>query len=164
MERQLGAFFAANAGKFVMPEKPVSLTKKLPSVSQPQHVSTPLSLPSSSEEKGKVPPAGGLFSRMKAQGLTKKISRSQSSLSKEDEKSKKEAEKRNEFVSKIKPVTKESVQLTPKPKGIKRYFHSEEVKRPVVTETGSLTFQHSEDSPVIARDLFGVKRKAKWIV
>ena len=148
-----------------MPEKPSTSTKKLPLVSRSQHVSTNLSLPASSEEKAKVLPAGGLFSRMKAQGLTKKVSPSYSSLDNDDKELKKAAEKRMEFVSKIKPVGKEeSVQITPKPKGIKRYFHSDEVKRPVVTETGSLAFQHSEDSPVIARNLFGVKRKAKCIV
>ena len=145
-----------------MPEKSSTSKKKLSSVPHSQHVSTNLSLPVKIEEKAKTPPAGGLFSRMKAQGLTKKVSLSRSTLDKDDEEFKKAAEKRNEFVSKIKPVVKdESVQITPKPKGIKRYFHSDEVKRPIVTETGSLAFQHSDDSPVIARNLFGVKRKAK---
>lgn len=149
-----------------MPEKPSSSIKRLSSLSHfaqnlcANHNITGNS--DASEEKPKVKPTGGLFGRMKAQGLTKKIPVSHSKIDSDDNELKKTAEKRMEFVSKIKPPVKnESVQVTPKPKGIKRYFPSDEVKRPVVTETGSLAFRNSDDSPMTARNLFGVKRKDK---
>lgn len=62
--------------------------------------------------------------------------------------------KREAFINHLKTVqseSKPSQQVTPPPKGIKRFFHSEEVKRPKTTAKGTLQF----DKPKGARNLFG---------
>lgn len=62
--------------------------------------------------------------------------------------------KREAFMNHLKTVqseSKPSQQVTPPPKGIKRFFHSEEVKRPKTTANGTLHFEKPKGS----RNLFG---------
>ena len=51
-------------------------------------------------------------------------------------------------------------QVTPPQSGIKRFFHSEEVKRPKKNTNGALVFEHSKESPTI-KDFFGARKRAK---
>ena len=71
-------------------------------------------------------------------------------------------ERREQFCSQLKTELKPAPErTTPPAKGIKRYFHSDEVKRPIQTESGALKFDASEHSSA-RRNLFGVKRKS-WV-
>lgn len=76
------------------------------------------------------------------------------SIDSDDELPKKDETKRQAFMSHVKSLeTQPAQQVTPPAKGIKRFFHSEEVKRPHVSSNGALCF----DSPThsVKRNLFG---------
>ena len=76
------------------------------------------------------------------------------SIDSDDELPKKDDTKRQAFISHVKSLeTQPTQQTTPPAKGIKRFFHSEEVKRPHVSSNGALCF----DSPThsVKRNLFG---------
>ena len=76
------------------------------------------------------------------------------SIDSDDELPKKDDTKRQAFISHVKSLeTQPAQQTTPPAKGIKRFFHSEEVKRPHVSSNGALCF----DSPThsVKRNLFG---------
>lgn len=70
-------------------------------------------------------------------------------------------DKRSKFLSSIQEVKEKPTpqQITPPSKGIKRYFNSEEVKKPKKNANGALVFEHSKDSPTI-KDLFGARKKS----
>ena len=75
------------------------------------------------------------------------------SIDSDDELPKKDDTKRQAFISHVKSLeTQPAQQTTPPAKGIKRFFHSEEVKRPHVSSNGALCF----DSPThsVKRNLF----------
>ena len=114
-------------------------------------------------------------SKEKVEGLSqempekKKITGARSIDSDSDEEaiSKRLQEKKEQFCSRLKKELKPAPEMhTPPAKGIKRFFHSEEVKKPRQSESGVLTFSPSPSpspSPSVKRNLFGVKRKS-WRV
>ena len=159
--KDLGYFYARNMGKFVLPEKPAMLSRSNSTLS-PFAQSLTASQESDTKATGKVKQGGGIFTKLKGIQNTHKKTLPVRSVSESDEGDQNKVidAKRAEFISKLKPATTETeVQFTPKSKGIKRYFHSEEVKRPIQNGKGTFVFEHEKTKPSISRDLFGVKRK-----
>ena len=159
--KDLGYFYARNMGSFVLPERP-SIPSRSNSSLSPFAQSLTASQESDNKNSGKVKQGGGIFTKLKGIQSNHKKQLPVRSISESDEvgQTKQMEAKRAEFISKLKPVVPESeVQLTPKSKGIKRYFHSEEVKRPIQNGKGALVFEHEKTKPFVSRDLFGVKRK-----
>ena len=159
--KDLGYFYARNMGNFVLPERPSIPTRSNSTLS---HFAQSLTASQESDSKasGKVKQGGGIFTKLKGIQGNHKKSLPIRSLSEKDEEDQAKAleARRADFISKLKPVVPEKeIQRTPKSKGIKRYFHSEEVKRPIQNGKGAFVFEHEKTKPSISRDLFGVKQK-----